>query len=135
MRLTCTFPGGSRVATDVRGFLISTDQPEAHGGENSAAAPFELFLASLVTCAGYYAVQFCAKRDIPIEGLGVSLDARKDPETGLLSDVRVELELPEEFPEKYRHAIVRAVDRCAVKRALEQPPRLSTTLREAPVAA
>jgi len=134
MRLTCTFPGDAKVDTEVRGFRIATDQPEAYGGSNSAVAPFELFLASLATCAGYYAVQFCRKREIPTEGLGVTLDAQKDPETGLLGDVRIELDLPEGFPEKYRHAIVRAVDRCAVKRALEHPPRLSTSLREAPVA-
>ena len=135
MKLTTRFPGGSRVDTEVRGFRIATDQPVQQGGADSAAAPFELFLASLVTCAGYYAVQFCNKREIPTEGLGVTLDARKDPETGLLGEVRLEIELPEGFPEKYRHAIVRAVDRCAVKRAFDQPPRFSTSVHESPVAA
>ena len=50
------FSGGLRIDAEYRGFLIKTDQPVADGGEGSAPAPFDLFLASLATCAGYYAL-------------------------------------------------------------------------------
>jgi len=128
MRIETSFPGGARVDADVRGFKVSTDQPAGYGGDGAAPAPFDLFLASLATCAGFYAVQFCRKRQIAIDGLAVALETSRDPETHLLSEVRIEMTLPEGFPEKYRAAIERAVDQCAVKRALDLPPRMSTVV-------
>jgi putative redox protein len=128
MRIETSFPGGVRVDADVRGFRIATDQPVAYGGEGTAPAPFDLFLASLATCAGLYAVQFCRQRQIPTEGLALSLEALRDPETRLLSDLRIDLTLPLEFPEKYRAAIERAVDLCAVKRVIDVPPRMRTVV-------
>src|SRR6187551_2994305 len=42
-----TFPGGKRVEATVGRHHIVTDQTLAHGGDDSAPEPFELFLASL----------------------------------------------------------------------------------------
>jgi ribosomal protein S12 methylthiotransferase accessory factor len=110
---------------------VSTDQPAGYGGEGAAPAPFDLFLASLATCAGFYAVQFCRKRQIATDGLAVALETSRDPETHLLSEVRIEMTLPEGFPAKYRAAIERAVDQCAVKRVIDVPPRMATVVRAA----
>jgi len=130
VRIETSFPGGLRVDAAVRGFRVSTDQPATVGGTDTAPSPFDLFLASMATCAGYYAQQFCRQRELPTEGLALALEPHRDPETGRLEEIRVEVELPEDFPEKYRAAIVRAVDRCAVKRVLLDPPRLTTVVRE-----
>jgi ribosomal protein S12 methylthiotransferase accessory factor len=130
MRIETVYPGGVRVDAVVRGFTVASDQPVGYGGDDTAPAPFELFLASIATCAGFYAVQFCRKRQLPTAGLALSLDARRDPETHQLAEVHLELSLPDDFPEKYREAIVRAIDQCAVKRALEAPPRFTTTVVE-----
>ena len=47
-----TFPGGKRVDAEYDGFTIKTDQSPKGGGEGSAPQPFDLFLASIATCAG-----------------------------------------------------------------------------------
>jgi len=62
-----TFPGGKRVEATVGRHHIVTDQTLAHGGDDSAPEPFELFLASLATCAGLYVVSFCQTRGIPTD--------------------------------------------------------------------
>lgn len=129
MRIETSFPGGVRVDAVVRGFTIASDQPVEYGGAGSAPAPFEQFLASLATCAGFYAVQFCRKRELPTDGLAVTLDTERDPESHRLAEVRIEVTLPDGFPEKYRDALVRAIDQCAVKRAIEAPPRFATVVR------
>src|SRR5690242_16184098 len=66
-----TFPGGKRVAANVAGRVIRTDQPASLGGEDSAPAPFDLFLASIATCAGIYVLGFCQARNLSTEGLAV----------------------------------------------------------------
>lgn len=64
-----TFPGGKRVEATIGRHHIVTDQSAAHGGDDSAPEPFELFLASLATCAGLYVSSFCQTRGIPTEWL------------------------------------------------------------------
>ncbi|HSH68359.1 MAG TPA: OsmC family protein [Deferrisomatales bacterium] len=122
MSMEIHFPGGVAVTAQYKGFTIATDQPEGNGGANSAPSPFDLFLASLGTCAGFFALRFCQQRDIGTAGLRLTLDSERDPETHRVSQVRIEIHLPEEFPEKYRKAIVRATDQCSVKRHILEPP-------------
>lgn len=110
------FPGGRKVDAYMRGFTVHTDQETASGGEDTALSPFELFFASLATCAGYYALEFCIRRGISTQGLRVALNAEKDESVKLYNDIKIILTLPRDFPEKYRNAIVRAVDLCTVTR-------------------
>jgi putative redox protein len=119
--LEVTFPGGVAVDATVHGHTIHTDQPAAAGGEDGGPAPFELFLASIGTCAGFYALRFCQERHLSTEGLGLTLTPERD-DARRLSLVRLAVKLPPGFPEKYRDALARAVDHCAVKRAVVDPP-------------
>lgn len=124
MPMEVRFPGGVAVEAIHAGMTIRTDQPVAAGGAGSAPSPFDLFLVSLSTCAGFYALRFCQERGLPTEGLGVTMDWERSPETKLISRVRISVKLPEGFPEKYRAAILRATDQCAVKKHLVSPPEI-----------
>jgi|SRR5436305_6413199 len=123
MSMKITFPGGLRVNAAFKGFTVATDQPVEHGGGETAPEPFDLFLASLGTCAGFYALRFCQQRGIDTRDLGLTLATEKDPAGKHLALVRLDIELPAGFPEKYRDAMIRAVDQCAVKRHIVDPPR------------
>jgi ribosomal protein S12 methylthiotransferase accessory factor len=126
-----TLPGGRRVDAQVGPHVVRTDQATEMGGEGSAPTPFELFLASMATCAGIFVQGFCAKRDIPTEGIRIVERTENDPQTGVLRRVEIEVQLPAGFPEKYRDAVLRAVDLCSVKRAIQAQPTLEvrTTTR------
>lgn len=124
MEMKITFPGGVAVDAHFRGFTVHTDQTVENGGQESGPQPFDLFLASLGTCAGFYAVRFCQQRAIDTTGLGVTLITSKEPGSSRLSTIRLEIQLPVGFPEKYRDAIVRAADQCSVKRHIMEPPAL-----------
>jgi len=119
-----TFPGGVKVNAQFQDFEIATDQPERNGGENTAPSPFDLFLASLGTCAGFFALRFCQQRDLSTDGLKLSLAREYNKEAKTLEKVKLTMQLPKDFPEKYRSAIIRATDQCAVKRALLDPPEI-----------
>ena len=122
-----TFPGGVAVDAEFRGLTVHTDQRVDHGGGGTGPEPFELFLASLGTCAGLYALRFCQQRGIDTTGLGLTLDTEKDPSGTRTGTVRLAIDLPAGFPEKYREAIVRAADQCAVKRHILEAPRFEVT--------
>ena len=124
MDLNVTLGEGKKVSASFRGFTVVTDQPESAGGENSAPAPFELFLASIGTCAGFYVLSFCQQRNIPTDGIRLIQREERDRETHLVTRITLEIQLPEGFPEHYKAPVIRAADQCAVKRHLHNPPAI-----------
>jgi len=127
MELAISFSGGKRVDAQVNGFTIRTDQSQAGGGEGSAPEPFTYFLSSIGTCAGIYVLGFCQARGIPTEGIRLTERVEFDPEKHRLSRVAIDIHLPADFPEKYRDAVRRAAETCAVKRAILDPPEFAIT--------
>ena len=123
--MTVSFPGGKRVNAAYDGFEIATDQSEKNGGSGSAPEPFDLFLASLATCAGIYVLGFCQKRDLPHEGVRLTQSWERDEKTKRLTNLRITISVPTDFPEKYHSALVRAASQCAVKKTLEAPPEFT----------
>ena len=138
METTTTIPvefaGGKRINVRVGDFLIETDQPAKYGGEAGAPAPFDLFLASLATCAGIFAWNFCEMRQLPTEGLALEMVCADDAQKKMIGEIRFRLTLPEGFPDKYRQGIVRAMEQCAVKRHMQQSPGFSFELVASPEA-
>jgi len=122
--MTVDFPGGKRVTAHYNGFDILTDQSPKYGGDGTAPEPYDLFLASLATCAGIYVLGFCAKRDIPTEGVRLVQRWQRD-DKGKMVWLAIDIELPRDFPEQYRDAVVRAASQCAVKKILENPPEMT----------
>lgn len=120
--LKVEFPGGVKVDARLREHTIRTDQPVAAGGEDSAPSPFELFLGSIATCAGIYALGFCQNKNIATEGMNISMEVERNNETGLIGKIQLDLQLPEGFPEKYKNAIIKSMDLCTVKKHLHNPP-------------
>lgn len=118
------FPGGKRVDARYKGHIIKTDQPVYAGGEDSGPSPFDLFLASIATCSGIYVLSFCQERGIPTGNAGLVMRTERNPETKMIEKILIEIKLPAEFPEKYKQAVIKAVDTCVVKAHLVTPPAI-----------
>ena len=127
MSMQISFPGGVAVSAQYFSHNILTDQPASAGGDGKAPSPYELFLASIGTCAGFFALRFCQQRDLSTEGLSLSIDWERDPETRRTQKIAIRITLPDGFPEKYRSAIIKATDQCAVKRTILDPPEFEVT--------
>ncbi len=121
MEIVVDFPGGARVDAHLNGFTIPTDQAPPTGTA-SAPTPFATFLASIGACAGIYVLGFCRQRNIPTEGMKIIQRMDTDPVTHMVSKVALDIVLPTGFPEKYKAAVIRSADQCAVKKHLAQPP-------------
>lgn len=124
MEMIITLPGGKKVDAEYNGMTIKTDQSVRGGGEGSAPEPFSLFLASIGTCAGIYVKSFCDQRGIPTDNIRLVQKMGFNPETRMIDRIDVDIQLPADFPEKYRDAVVNAADLCAVKRHLLNPPKI-----------
>ena len=122
MDMLVSFPGGKKVDAAYKGFTIKTDQPEKSGGEGTAPAPFDLFLSSIGTCAGFYVLRFCQERDISTDNINVVLKTERNSETGMIGKISIDINLPGDFPSKYRKAVIAAADHCAVKKHVLKAP-------------
>jgi ribosomal protein S12 methylthiotransferase accessory factor len=124
MEMVIDFPGGARVDAHFGPYTVCTDQPPQGGGEGSAPSPFAVFLSSLGTCAGIYVLGFCRQRGLPTEGIRLVQRMGFNPMTGTLDTVDLDIQLPADFPERYKEAVIRSASQCAVKRLLENPPAI-----------
>jgi ribosomal protein S12 methylthiotransferase accessory factor len=131
-KIIITLDEGKVITAHHHGHEIKTDQPVAGGGQNSAPAPFDLFLASIGTCAGIYVKLFCNQRNIPTDHIQIIQTIDYDPQKHLPSKITLDIQLPPDFPEKYRSAVINAADLCTVKRAIADPPvfEVVTTLAD-----
>jgi putative redox protein len=119
MEMVIDFPGGARVDAHFADFTIATDQPPMA----SAPTPFATFLASIGTCAGIYVLGFCRQRGLPTEGVRIIQTMHTDPTNGMVRQIDLDIQVPDDFPAKYRQGLVRSAELCAVKKHLEHPPQ------------
>ncbi len=125
MEMEITFPGGARVDAHFGSFTINTDQSPQGGGEGSAPTPFATFLASLGTCAGIYVLSFLKQIGLSTEGVRVIQKTHSNPATGMIGQIDLEIQVPEDFPDKYKDALIRSAELCAVKKHFDDPPRFN----------
>lgn len=117
-----TFDGGKIITAHYRGINIVTDQPEQSGGKGSAPAPFDLYLASIGTCAGIYVKSFCDNRQISTDGIKIIQKTEFSEESGLPVKIVIDIKLPPDFPEKYRASVINVAELCKVKKSISSPP-------------
>lgn len=128
MKMEIYFEGKKKVNANYRGMVIRTDQPEEAGGEGSAPAPFDLFLASIGTCAGIYIKSFCDQRGIPTENIRIYQSLKYDMNKQMIGEINLDINLPSDFPEKYKDAVINVANLCAVKKHLLDPPQISVQI-------
>jgi len=125
--ITVSFPGGKRIDAKIGDFVVHTDQTLANGGEETAPEPFQIFLASIATCAGIYALEFCQARELSSEGMALTMNCEWDEKKHVIEKMRIDLKLPPGFPDRYKKAVVRVMDLCSVKKHIIHPPEFVIT--------
>jgi len=120
MEMEIVFPGGLQVdAVMGPGMVVETNQ------DGSAPAPFGLFLASIGTCAGIYVLSFCQQRGLPTDNIRIIQRMKSNPFTRMIDEIELDIQVPPDFPEKYKDAVIRSAELCAVKKHLENPPQFN----------
>ncbi len=118
------YRGGVRFESESRGHKILTDQPVENGGEDSGPTPPELLLASLGTCAGFYAAQYLRIHRLPADDLTIRVEARKDLQPARLGAFRIEVDCHAAEDSKHRDGLLRAVQKCLIHNTLVLPPTI-----------
>jgi ribosomal protein S12 methylthiotransferase accessory factor len=122
MEINVNFLENLRLEAKFDDFTVVTDQPIRYKGDGSAPSPFDYFLASSALCAAYFVRVYCLARDIPTENIKLSQNNIVDPENRYNQIFQIQVELPESISDKDREGILRAIDRCTVKKVVQTGP-------------
>ncbi len=113
---------GQQFEASARGHKILSDQPPENGGADTGMTPPELLLASLGTCAGYYAAEYLRVRSLSLEGLAIHVSAEKALQPPRLASFRIEVDAPGAADEKSREGVLRAVKKCLIHNTMLNAP-------------
>jgi len=122
MEIRVNFLNNLRLEAKFDDFTITTDQPIRYKGDGTAPSPFDYFLASSALCAAYFVKVYCLSRNIPTDDIQVSQNNILDPENRYNQIFQIHVELPSSISERDRTGILRSIDRCTVKKVIQQSP-------------
>lgn len=122
MEITVNFLENLRLEAKFDDFTVITDQPIRYKGDGSAPSPFDYFLASSALCAAYFVRVYCLARKIPTDDIRISQNNIIDPENRYQQTFQIDVELPDSISDRDREGILRSIDRCTVKKVVQQGP-------------
>lgn len=127
MEVTAEYLGDAKFEVQARGHRVLCDQPADNGGADAGMTPPELLLASLATCAGYYAAQYLKARKLPAEDLKVRVSAEKAQQPARLGSFRIEVTAPR-LDERHQAGILRAAKACLIHNTLLGQPTMEVVV-------
>jgi putative redox protein len=130
MEVSIQHLGNVKFEATTRGHRVICDQPPANGGSDAGMTPPELLLASLGTCAGFYAAQYLKNHSLPAEGLEVHASAEKAKVPARLAQFRIEVMVPG-LDKASEAGVLRAVQACLIHNTLVSAPSIETVVNTA----
>jgi putative redox protein len=137
MEVTVQHLGAVQFEITSRNHTIISDQPTDAGGFDEGMTPPEFLLASLGSCAAYYAVDYLKRSNLLVEGTKVTVKAEKIkgvtpgvPYRGArLDNFTIEVQVPRELTEVQHKGVEDAVHRCLVHNTLLTPPKMELEVK------
>jgi uncharacterized OsmC-like protein len=126
--MTVRYLNGDRFAIAVRDHTLTTDQPLTEGGEDTAPTPTELLVASLASCVAFQARRYLSRHHLPTTDLAVTADYTLEPHPARVTDIRIDIQLPDTEPVERLDALLAATRHCTVHNTLGDAPTVTVTL-------
>ena len=122
MEIKVNFLDKLRLEAKFDDFTVIADQPIRYKGDGSAPGPFDYFLASSALCAAYFVKLYCDTRKISTEHIRLSQNNIIDPENRYQQIFKIQVQLPPDISEVDRRGILNAIERCTVKKVVQEGP-------------
>lgn len=122
MQVNVKFLDNLRLEASFDDFSIISDQPIRYKGDGTAPGPYDYFLASSALCAAYFVKVYCKARNIPTDDIFITQNNIVDPENRYNQALKLEIQVPDNISDKDRKGMIAAMDRCTVKRVIQNEP-------------
>jgi uncharacterized OsmC-like protein len=135
LEVTVEHLGAVQFEVKTRGHSVVSDQPVENGGFDEGMTPPELMLASLGSCAGFYAADYLKRQNLAVEGTRVRVTADKAKNPARLDNFRIEVDVPAGLSEEHLRGVEEAVHRCLIHNTLTHPPKIELEVKGTATAA
>ena len=129
VEVTVQHLGSVQFEVKARGHVVISDQPAENSGFDEGMTPPELMLASLGSCAGFYAVDYFKRQKLAVEGTRVRVSCEKEKNPARLDHFRIEVDVPAGLSEEHRKGVEEAVHRCLIHNTLTHLPSIALEVR------
>jgi len=129
MKMEVSLQQGFLFKATCDGHEVITDQHQAEGGTDRAMTPAELFIASLGTCLGVYAVRFCKRHNLPTEELKISLDWAVVKDPWRIGSIKAEIYYPHDISETEKKGLLRMAEACFIHETILHKPEVAIELK------
>jgi uncharacterized OsmC-like protein len=124
-----------KFAVQARSHTVICDQPAENNGEDAGMTPPEFLLASLGSCAAYYAVEYLGTRNLAQSGVQVTVTAEKLKQPARLGNFQIRVVCPVPLTEEQMMGMTRSVHHCLVHNTLLSIPEIAIEISAAEAAA
>jgi putative redox protein len=125
--------GKMRHTVTVRQHSLVADEPVANGGEDTGPTPHELYDSALGACKALTTLWYARRRNIPVEGIEVSVERDDSEERQGVYRLNVTLALTGPLTEEQRQQLLDVASKCPVHRLMAQArTEIQTRLAAAP---
>ena len=121
--------GAVQFEIKARQHVIVCDQPPDNFGQDEGMTPPELLLASLGSCAAFYAVAYLKKFKLSEKGVKVRVTAEKLKDPPRLGEFRIFVDAPVALDAKHTEGMTRSVHQCLIHNTLLNPPSIAIEIR------
>ena len=121
--------GAVQFEIKARQHTVISDQPADNKGFDEGMTPPELLLASLGSCAAFYAVDYLVRNKLERDGVRTRVTAEKVKGPFRLDNFKIEVEVPGGLDEAHLKGIEEAVHRCLIHNTLLQPPKIEVVIQ------
>ena len=128
MKLQVAFRGGTRYDIMCGKHRVVTDQPVAADGQDAGMSAVELFVGSVASCVGYFVGQFCARHDIPREGLSVDAEWTMAEGPHRVGQIDIAIHLPHRITPELKERLLKVAHGCTVHQSLRVAPTVAIKL-------
>ncbi len=130
MEVTVNHLGALQFEINSRQHSVISDQPVDSGGYDEGMTPPELLLASLGSCAAFYAAQYLRKHKLATEGTRVRVTSEKLKGPARLDNFQIEVECPIALTEEQRTGVEQSVHHCLIHETLLHPPKITLDIKQ-----
>ena len=126
MEMTITFHDDRYMEGHYKDYTVRMGPSGKPWWEGPTPGAFDLFIMSIGLCTASVVWAFLDSRDISIVGTTLRLVTTLDEKVHMITHVATVLNMPAGFPEKYKDAVARAAESCAVKKHMQHSPKFTT---------
>jgi uncharacterized OsmC-like protein len=127
MKLSVSYHGGTRYDITSGRHRIVTDQPPGEG-QDAGMSPVELFVGSVAGCVAYFVGRFCARHEIPREGLSVEADWSMAEGPHRIGRINLAIHLPHRLSQDLKEKLLKVAHGCTIHQSLVAAPTVAIKL-------